>query len=565
MSGPNFSSVALLQLNPTVGHIDHNGDLLQAAYEQTRAEVVVSAEMALTGYPLEDLVLKPALLAKVATAITRLARLTTDGRTFIVGAPHSPDGGGTIYNSAYVLSGGGVVTIIHKTRLPNTGVFDEKRLYTPPIQLPDGVPLSMGGETVLVGILICEDAWEGTLAQHYAGQGVELLIVMNGSPYDACKQQQRLSVIKDRIAQCGLPVLYVNQVGGQDDLVFDGASFACDSQGAVIAHAPSFETAVLEVAYPVVAVVDSLDAPSQVVKTTAHTLWGDSHSQHYNAMILALRDYVNKNGFPGVVLGLSGGVDSALSAVVAVDALGADRVHCVMLPSPYTSQESLKHARAIVDTFAIAYDTVNIGPAMEAFDTMLSPVMDMQTAGVHLENIQSRSRGVALMALSNKTGYMVLTTGNKSEMAVGYATLYGDMCGGYNVLKDLYKTQVFALCHWRNSHVAKLSLNTITPAMPEQVITKPPSAELRPDQKDEDSLPPYDVLDGILYGLIEQDNSVADLVAQGYDRDTVMFIWKLLDVSQYKRYQSPPGVKLTPRDLTKERRYPMTNGFRHLL
>ena len=553
-------SIALCQLNPIVGHVQKNVQMLTHAYLQTTASVVVSAEMAVTGYPLEDLVRKPALLSMVDDAINTLAKLTTDGRTLIVGAPHSVDNGKTVYNSAYVLSGGAVQTIIHKTCLPNMGVFDEMRIFNMDDTLPDAVTVTVDGVSYKLGVMICEDIWHETVANHLLDQGVDGFIVINGSPYDINKQQTRLDTIKSR--RVGVPVYYVNQVGGQDDLVFDGASFVCDGAGDVIAHAPSFEDHILQTTCP----IGDTDNPNATApNTTAKTLWGDKQHQIYNAMILSLRDYVNKNGFPGVVLGLSGGIDSALSAVVAIDALGADRVHCVMLPSPYTSQESLDDAQGIINAMGAKYDTVNIGPAMEAFDTMLSPLIDMQTAGIHLENIQSRSRGLALMALSNKTGYMVLTTGNKSEMAVGYATLYGDMCGGYNVLKDIYKTDVFALSKWRNKNVPSLAINSITPVMPDRIITKPPSAELRPDQKDEDSLPPYDVLDGILRGLIELEKSVDDLVADGYARETVVRIWNLLDISEYKRYQAPPGVKLTTRDLAKERRYPMTNSFRHLI
>ena len=564
-------SIALCQLNPTVGHIQNNVQMITEAYHKTSASIVVSAEMAVTGYPIEDLVRKPALLSMVDDAIETLAKLTTDGRTLIVGAPHSDDhseeGGKTVYNSAYVLSNGTVQTVIHKTCLPNTGVFDELRIFDTPDTLPHAVTVTVDGISHKLGIMICEDIWHDTVANHLLGQGVTGFIVINGSPYDVEKQQNRLDTIKDR--NVGVPVYYVNQVGGQDDLVFDGASFICDERGHVVAHAPSFESHILETTCPPTQTntQSSTQNSTQASKThaTAQSLWGDTQHQTYNAMILSLRDYVNKNGFPGVVLGLSGGIDSALSAVVAVDALGADRVHCVMLPSPYTSTESLDDAQGIIDAMGAKYDTVNIGPAMDAFDSMLSPLMDMQSAGIHLENIQSRSRGLALMALSNKTGYMVLTTGNKSEMAVGYATLYGDMCGGYNVLKDIYKTDVFALSHWRNHHVPSLAMNNTIPVMPERVITKPPSAELRPDQKDEDSLPPYDILDGILHGLIEQEKSVDDLVADGFDRETVARIWNLLDISEYKRYQAPPGVKLSPRDLAKERRYPMTNAFRHLI
>ncbi len=396
--------------------------------------------------------------------------------------------------------------------------------------------------------------WTPAVSETLAESGAEFLVFINASPFERDKLNLRVNLAVARVTETGLPLVYTNQVGGQDELVFDGASFVLNADRTLAAQAPSFREAVTLTRWrrqgegwqcEAGAVAPPLESPHAI----------------YQAMLVGLRDYVNKNGFPGVVLGLSGGVDSALTAAVGVDALGADRVRCVMLPSPFTSEASLKDAAAVARKLGTHLDTVSILPAMEAHDDMLRQALNEPVAGVTKENIQARARAVTLMAISNASGTMLLTTGNKSEMSVGYATLYGDMCGGYSVLKDIYKTDVFALCHWRNAHRPEGALGPSGAIIPERVITKPPSAELRPDQRDEDTLPPYADLDRILQGLVEEDLGVAEVAAQGHDRATVERVWRMLERAEYKRRQAPPGVKITRRAFGRDRRYPITNAF----
>jgi len=406
---------------------------------------------------------------------------------------------------------------------------------------------------------ICEDIWTADVCECLAESGAEILLVPNGSPYDRRKSDQRLQLSLARVTETGLPLAYINQVGGQDELVFDGASFVLNTDHSLAVQAPAWREALVTTKW----------------RRGDDDVWacaeGERHPPPegleavYSAMTLGLRDYVDKNGFPGVLIGLSGGVDSALTAAVAVDALGTDRVRCVMMPSPYTSPESLEDAAEAAELLGVTLDDVGIEPSMKAFGDMLAPIFGDAAEDVTEENIQARSRGVILMAISNKLGYMLLTTGNKSEMSVGYATLYGDMCGGYSVLKDVYKTAVFDLCRWRNQHKSPGHLGPEGRVVPERIITKPPSAELRPDQKDEDSLPPYDRLDDILECLIEEEMGVAEIVARGHDAATVQRIWNMLDLAEYKRRQAPPGVKITHRAFGRERRYPITNSFRRII
>ena len=470
----------------------------------------------LVGYPPEDLVLKPALCAYARHALEQLARDTGDGGPAVVmGAPwREPDG--ALYNAAFLLHGGVITGRVFKHALPNYGVFDEKRVFAAgPIPGPLRLPLK-GGGTIRLGVMVCEDMWFEDVAEGLGESGAQILVVPNGSPFEHGKVDQRLQLAIARVTETGLPLLYVNQVGGQDELVFDGASFALDAQRRLVAQAPGFvETLSLttwrsedgEVWVP--AGPGAIAAPLPELETI------------YRAMVLGLRDYVDKNRFPGVVLGLSGGIDSALSALVAVDALGPERVHAVMMPSRYTSRDSLDDAADCARRLGIRLDEIAIEPAVAAFGGMLAPVFGNRAPDTTEENLQSRIRGVLLMAISNKLGAMVLTTGNKSEMSVGYATLYGDMCGGYSVLKDVYKTTVFALSRWRNAHRPEGCLAPAGEMIPPRVIDKPPTAELRADQKDEDSLPPYAVLDRILDGLVEQDLSPRELVAQGFEPETV--------------------------------------------
>ena len=552
--------IALAQLNPCVGDIDGNLALLRDARRQAAdagADILVASELVITGYPPEDLVQKPAFLDKAEAGVQALAADTADGGpAVILGAPwrENPETrkrDGHLYNAVLVLDAGEVRAVRAKWDLPNYGVFDEKRLFTPG-ELPG--PVELRGARL--GLPICEDIWSEDVAECLQENGAEALIAINGSPFEAGKQDQRLQLALQRIDECEVPLLYLNQVGGQDELVFDGASFVLDAGQNLRVQLPAFE--------PAIAVSwwtrDRLG--DLAVEDGVRTGLPDGYEAIYRALVLGLRDYVDKNGFPGVVLGLSGGIDSAISAVVAADALGPERVRCVLLPSPYTSQHSLEDAAELAELLGCRLDTVDIGPAMRAFDEMLTPLFDDLPPGVTEENIQARARGVALMAISNKFGPMVLSTGNKSEMSVGYSTLYGDMCGGYNAIKDVYKTQVYALAHWRNQHQPQGALGPAGRVIPERVITKAPSAELAPDQKDEDSLPAYDQLDDILTCLIESDMSAKEIVERGHEPETVSKVWKLLEGAEYKRRQAPPGVKIPPRNLPRDRRYPIVNKFR---
>ncbi len=545
--------IAIAQTNPTVGDIDGNArKIIEARMQAHDADLVVFSELVLCGYPPEDLVLKPAFQDRVIEVIGELARSTSDGGpAMIVGAPWKIDG--KLYNAALLLDGGEIVAVRQKWDLPNYGVFDEKRVFA-----AGPMPGPVNFRDVRLGVMICEDMWKPDVTECLEESGAELLIVLNGSPFDEQKHEQRLQLAIARVTESGLPLMYVHQVGGQDELVFDGASFVINGDCRPAVQMPSFTDCVTMTEWS-----RGGDGWSCGLQPLAPVPVG--FEAMYAAMMLGLRDYVNKNGFPGVILGLSGGIDSALSAAVAVDALGAERVHCVMMPSPYTSRDSLEDAAKVAELLGTKLDSISIEPAMKAYGEMLAPSFEGTQSGIAEENIQSRSRGLLLMALSNKHGSMLLTTGNKSEMSVGYATLYGDMCGGYSVLKDVYKTDVFALSEWRNAHFPAGALGPDGPAMPERVITKPPSAELQPDQTDQDSLPPYDILDGILEALVEREESVEDCVRAGFDEAVVRRIWRMLDRAEYKRRQAPPGVKVTTRNFGRDRRYPITNGFtRHI-
>ncbi|TXC73347.1 NAD+ synthase [Sphingorhabdus soli] len=545
-------TLTLVQCAQRVGDLAANADaMLAARAAATHADIVAFPELQLIGYPPEDLVLKPALIARAAAELDRLVAATGDGGpAMLVGTIEEE--AGRVYNIIAALDGGRIVGRTRKHELPNYGTFDEKRIFAAG-PLPD--PIELRG--VRLGIPICEDIWFPTVCAHLLEQGAEILFAPHGSPFEIDKDDRRIGQVAGaRVAETGLPLIFLNRVGGQDEIVFDGCSFVLNGDGALAHQLPDWETVARD-----------------TVWTKGESGWTcaggeispfDEHpADIYNAMITGLRDYVNANSFPGVLIGLSGGIDSALSAAVAVDALGAERVWCVMLPSRFTGQESLEDAKGCADLLGCRLDTIAINPAVEAFDTMLSGSFADAEVDSTEENIQSRIRGVTLMALSNKFGPMVLTTGNKSEMSVGYATIYGDMAGGYNVLKDAYKTTVFLLSKWRNENRPSLGLGPSGAVMPERVIIKPPSAELRPDQRDDDSLPPYEILDRILYALVEEERSVDDIVAGlGYDRDLVARIERLLYIAEYKRRQAPPGVKLGIRNFGRDRRYPITHGFR---
>jgi NAD+ synthase len=548
---PDRFRIALAQLNPVVGDIAGNLARARAARAQVPdADVILFSELFITAYPPEDLVLKPALQADAREAIAALARDTEDGGpAVLIGAPWVEEG--RLYNAVLLLDEGRIANRTFKTDLPNYGVFDEKRVFAVG---PSPTPMWVRG--VHLGVPVCEDIWTANVAAALAQNGAELLLVPNGSPFEAGKEDVRLGLAAARVAETGLPLVYLNQLGGQDELVFDGASFVLNADGAVALALPGWEEKVVVSDW-------ARDAGGKWTCRPGDTFVPESReSQIYHAMMLGLRDYVNKNRFPGVVLGLSGGIDSALSAAVAVDALGAARVRCLMLPSRYTSQGSLEDADACARLLGVEYGTVEIERAVKALGETLAPQFAGRTADTTEENIQSRLRGVILMAMSNKFGHMVLTTGNKSEMSVGYATLYGDMCGGYNVLKDIYKTEVFRLSHWRNAHSPAGALGPSGRVIPERIIAKPPTAELRANQTDQDSLPPYDILDGILECLVEKECSFEDTVGRGYDPATVKRVEHLLYISEYKRRQAPPGVKISSRNFGRDRRYPITNAFR---
>jgi len=554
--------IALAQVNPTVGDIVGNADRVRSARADATcdgADLVVFPELVLSGYPPEDLVFREAFLDTVQAAVLALAAETGDGGpALLIGAPWrftDPDSGRRkLGNAALLLDGGAIRFAGFKYLLPNYGVFDEVRVFSRGA-LPDVVNL----KGARLGIMVCEDMWGPQVAGHLAEQGAEMLLVLNGSPYEVDKHGQRLEQARPRVRETGLPLVYVNQVGGQDELVFDGESFVVNADERLMARLPSWSEAVVSTTWTR---PHGAEAPWACQDGPMVPRF-DQDESIYRALVMGLGDYVSKNGFPGVILGLSGGIDSALSAAVAVDALGPERVWCVMMPSPYTSAESLEDAKGCAQMLGVRYDSVNIGPAISAYEQMLGDLFEGRAADTTEENIQSRARGVTLMGLSNKFGPMVLSTGNKSEMSVGYATLYGDMCGGFSVLKDVYKTTVNRLSHWRNDHGCPTGMRGPNgPAMPERVISKPPTAELRPNQKDEDSLPPYPVLDRILNGLIEGEKSPSDLIAEGLDAETVQRVWRLLNLAEYKRRQAPPGVKITLRAFGRDRRYPITNRFR---
>jgi NAD+ synthase len=545
--------LALAQINTTVGDIAGNLERIRAARAEAArqgADLVVFPELTISGYPPEDLVLKPLFQDRAAQAVETLAADTKDGGpAMIVGVPWRENG--KLYNAAFLLDAGLVAAKRFKHDLPNYGVFDEKRVFA---AAPPPGPVNFRG--VRLGLMICEDMWTPDVTETLQESGAEMLIVPNGSPYESDKLDERLNLAVQRVVESDLPLVYVNQICGQDELVFDGASFVLNADRHLAAQAPAWREHVMTTRWT---------RGSNGAWTCAP---GEIHAQPqrleaiYNAMMLGLRDYVRKNRFPGIAIGLSGGIDSAISAAVAVDALGADKVWCVMMPSPYTSKESLDDAADVAKRIGARYDTVAITPAMQAYAEMTKPLFASRAPDTTEENIQARARGITLMALSNKFGHMVLSTGNKSEMSVGYATLYGDMCGGYSVLKDVYKMDVFALSRWRNAHKPEGALGPSGAVMPERVITKAPSAELKPNQKDEDSLPPYKVLDGILECLIEHEMRLDDIVAKGFDRATVLRVWQMLDRAEYKRRQAPPGVKITRRSFGRDRRYPITNGFK---
>ena len=550
-------AITLAQLNPTVGDVEGNAAKARAARAQAAAEgsdLLVLPELFIAGYPPEDLVLKPAFQAACRAAIEGQARETADGGpAMLIGTPWLEDD--KLYNACALLDGGRIAAMRYKANLPNYGVFDEKRLFA---RGRAAGPVTIRG--VRVGVPICEDIWLEESADYenivecLAETGAEILVVPNGSPYARDKTDLRLSIVVARVTESGLPLAYLNQVGGQDELVFDGASFVLNGDLSVAAQLPAFSENITTLRW------NKTEAGWRCNGPIAPVLEGDSAD--YAACVLGVRDYVGKNGFPGVLLGVSGGIDSALCAAIAVDALGADRVRGVMLPFRFTAQASLDDAAKLAQALGIRYELLPIAPAVNGFEEILSGTFAGLPRDITEENLQARARGTLLMAISNKSGAMVVTTGNKSEMSVGYATLYGDMNGGFNPIKDIYKSEVFRLSSLRNDWRPPGALGPSGEVIPPAIISRPPTAELRENQTDQDSLPPYDVLDAVLERLVEREQPLASIVAEGFDREVVARIDRLLNLAEYKRRQAAPGVKVTSRNFGRDRRYPITNRFR---
>ncbi len=543
--------ITLAQLNPTVGDLAGNAAKAREVWQAAKdagSDLVALPEMFITGYNAQDLIRKSAFTSAAIAEVKALAEACADGPALAIGGPWVEEG--SLFNGYFILMNGKIRSVIQKHHLPNDLVFDEVRIFD---SGPIGGPYSVG--PTRIGSPICEDAWYEDVVETHAETGAEFLLIPNGSPYHRTKHDQRLNLMVSRVIESDLPLIYLNMVGGQDDQVFDGGSFVLNRGGALALRLPVFEEAVQQITLTrgddgwTIA-----DGPKATVP--------EPMELDYHAMVLSLRDYCQKSGFEKVLLGLSGGVDSALVAVIAADALGVENLRTVMLPSAYTSDGSLSDARTLAETLGCRYDTLPITEGQAAINTTLEPLFDGLKPDLTEENIQSRLRGLLLMALSNKFGEMLLTTGNKSEVAVGYATIYGDMAGGYNPIKDLYKTRVFEICRWRNENHRDWMQGPKGAVIPTSIIEKPPSAELRPDQKDSDSLPDYPVLDGILQILVDQDGSIADCVAAGYSKEDAKRIEHLLYMSEYKRFQAAPGARLSPRAFWLDRRYPIVNRWR---
>ncbi len=544
--------IALAQIDCTVGDIAGNADAVRRARREAAAfgaDLVVFSELFLAGYPPEDLVLKPAFQEACRSALEELARETADGGpALLVGVPWAEEG--ACYNAVALLDAGRIAAVRFKVDLPNYGVFDEKRVFKAG-RMPG--PIVFRG--VRIGVPVCEDIWSPDVVECLTETGSELLLVPNGSPYWRGKHDERIGIATARVVETGLPLVYLNQVGGQDELVFDGGSFALQADRSLALQLPAFVETIARTVW-------ERRGDTWVCTEGPRTIVEENDEADYAACVVGLRDYVNKNRFPGVVMGLSGGIDSAICAAMAVDALGPERVHCIMLPFRFTSGESVSDAEACAKALGVRYDSLPIAPAVEGFEQLLKPLFGDRPRDITEENLQSRARGTILMSVSNKFGPMVVTTGNKSEMSVGYATIYGDMNGGFNPIKDLYKTQVFALCRLRNRWKPAFAKGPDGEVIPDNIIVKPPTAELRENQKDQDSLPPYEVLDDVLQGLVEREERVSDIVARGHDPEIVKKVERLLYLAEYKRRQSAPGVKVTKKNFGRDRRYPIVNRFR---
>jgi len=543
--------ITLGQLNPTVGDLAGNAAKARDAWQAGKdadADLVALPEMFIAGYNAQDLVMKPAFQRDAMAHIEELAGACADGPALAIGAPLAE--GDALFNAYLILQNGKIASRVLKHELPNETVFDEVRIFD---SGPLGGPFSVGNTRI--GSPICEDAWHPDVAETLQETGAEFLLVPNGSPYYRGKMDARMNNMVARVIETGLPLIYLNMVGGQDDQIFDGASFALNPGGKLAMQMPAFDSVITH--------IDLTRGPDGwQVENQPLASFPDPYEADYRVMVQGLRDYMGKTGFKKVLLGLSGGIDSAIVATIAVDALGADNVRCVMLPSEYTSQESLDDAEACARALGVRYDYVPISEGRAAITNTLAPLFEGTEPGLTEENIQSRLRGLLLMALSNKFGEMLLTTGNKSEVAVGYATIYGDMSGGYNPIKDMYKTRVFETCRWRNENHRDWMMGPEGVMIPDNIITKPPTAELREDQKDSDSLPDYPVLDRLLEILVDENGSIADCVAEGFARETAKKVEHLIYISEYKRFQSAPGPRLTKGAFWLDRRYPIVNRWR---
>lgn len=536
----------IAQINPIVGDLKGNTQkILDIVNDNTdQSDLIIFPELSLCGYPPEDLILKPFFLEMCKQALDTIIKESKNAKAaFTLSMPELD--GDDVYNSCFVIRQGQIIHSLRKVNLPNYGVFDEKRLFARGEQ-----PKTFELNGIKIGLLICYDMWFEDIAKDLSSQGAQILIAINASPYETNKHDTRTSFVLKRATENQLPAIYVNQVGGQDEVVFDGSSFALQASGELIYKAPHFEEKTETISW------FSDENGHLLAETHQISAENDELDLIYSACVLGLRDYVFKNGFKGGLIGLSGGIDSALTAAIAVDALGPMNVRCIMMPTEYTSDMSLEDAELCAKKLGVVYENIAVAPALDAYSKMIPDLK-----GIAHENIQSRARGMLLMAQSNMTGYMVISTGNKSEMAVGYATLYGDMCGGFNPLKDLYKTQVYELSRWRNENKPQIGLGPHDMVIPERIITRPPSAELKPDQVDQDSLPEYDVLDDILRCLIERDMSIEAIMRRGHGKALIERVWRLLDIAEYKRRQACPGVKITSRAFGRDRRYPITNKF----